>query len=70
MMGYYILLFPTTFTEAKDTLPDDINTLRIFTKHYRKVKYGLIEWFCGEVCLTVILEMIVLKLITLGCNAM
>jgi len=38
MMGYYMFLFPTAFTKAKDTLPDDINTLHIFTKHYMKVK--------------------------------
>lgn len=67
-MGYYIFLFPTTFTKAKDTLPDDINTLHIFTKRYVKVKEELVEWFCGEVCLAVILETIVLKLITLRHN--
>lgn len=70
MMGYFIFLFPSTFTKAKDTLTGDINSLHIFTQRYMKLKEGLIERFCEEVCLAVILEAIVLKLITLRHNPM
>lgn len=69
MMGYYVFHFPTIFTKVKDTLTNDINNLHTFTKHYMKVRQGLVEWFCGEVCLAVILDTVVPKLTLLSHNS-